>query len=287
MTTALRPAAKSRRTAIVKAQPYNAAAKAIEGLFGVLEAGPFSMLPGWIGGNRMRKKTANVGREPDVYPGGEEEFRRSLATALEWYETNPQQGTLNGLSPREAFTRFVDDGWQRMDADPDALRAVFAHSESRLVRQGSITVGSRTYTSRELQGLPAETRVEVRIPLTGGRERLAVLDRHRKFLCVAEIDRPYDALDAEGAIEAGRRRQANREAIEDLRRQTHPVDLQQEMAGAARQGRAGADTGERRHDPSRRVHGRDRARFGDRAGRAPGGRDRGRRDFSGAASASA
>ena len=270
----------------MKAQPYNAPAKAIEGLFGVLEAGPLSMLPGWIGGNRMRKKTANVGREPDVYPGGEEEFRRSLATALEWYETNPQQGTLNGLSPREAFTRFVDDGWQRMDVDPDALRAVFARSESRVVRQGSITVASRTYTSRVLQGLSGETRVEVRIPLAGGRERLAVLDRHREFLCVAEIDRPYDALDAEGAIEAGRRRQANREGIEAMRRLTHPVDLQQEMASvAAGEERAPIpeSAGTIRLDEYMGAIG---ARFGDRAGRAPGGRDRGRRDFAGAGGAS-
>ncbi len=86
-----------------RAQPYNAAAKAIEGMFGVLERTVYSALPGWIGGNRMVKKTANVGRAPVPYPHGKAEFLRDLNIALEAFETMPQSGQLNGRSPREVF----------------------------------------------------------------------------------------------------------------------------------------------------------------------------------------
>jgi hypothetical protein len=47
---------------IVRAKPYNARAKPIEGIFGVLETHHFAKLPGWVGGNRMKSKTANIGR---------------------------------------------------------------------------------------------------------------------------------------------------------------------------------------------------------------------------------
>ena len=215
-----------RRSAIVKSLPYNAPAKAIEGLFGVLEGGVLSMLPGWIGGNRMKKKTANIGREPAVYPHSEDAFRRSLAVALAAYETHPQQGVLGGHSPREAFAAAVEGGWQRMDVDPDALRAVFAKTEPRVVNQGVFSVGGVKYTARVLQRLPAGTPIAVRVPLFNDKSQLPVLDRHGQFLCVAEPDRPYDALDPEGAREAARRYREARRGIEDLRSETHPVNLE-------------------------------------------------------------
>ena len=46
---------------IVHAKPYNARAKPIEALLGVLETHHFAKLPGWVGGNGMKAKTQNVG----------------------------------------------------------------------------------------------------------------------------------------------------------------------------------------------------------------------------------
>lgn len=215
----------ARRSSIVKARPYNAPAKSIEGLFGVLEGGVFSMLPGWIGGNRMDKKTANIGKAPTPYPGDEESFRRDLALMIEAYETHPQSGTLRGRSPRQAFADAVAAGWERMDIDPDALRAAFARNEVRTVNQGAFSYKSEHYTAREIQRLAAGTQVCVRVPLFGDRSRLPVLDIKGRFICMAEPDRPFDALDPAGAREAAVRVREHKEALAEMRRNVDPVDL--------------------------------------------------------------
>lgn len=51
-----------RVSMIIKSLPYNAPAKIVEGLFGILERGPLAMLPGWVGGDRMRKKLTMLER---------------------------------------------------------------------------------------------------------------------------------------------------------------------------------------------------------------------------------
>ena len=57
--------------------PHNAAAKPAEPLQRVFGYGWHSMLPGWIGGKRLTKKTANHGRPKEPYTG------RSFAQYLE------------------------------------------------------------------------------------------------------------------------------------------------------------------------------------------------------------
>ena len=224
-------AAHVRRSTIVRSLPYNAPAKAIEGLFGVLEGGVLSMLPGWIGGDRMKKRTANVGKEPAPYPGGEDEFRRDLAVALEAYETHGQGGVLAGRSPRQVFAAAVEEGWQRRDVDPDALRAVFARTEARVVSQGAFSFGGANYTARPIQRLPAGTRIAVRIPLFGDKSQLPVLDHRGELMCIAALDSPFDALDPAGAREAGRRRREARAGIEAMRGETHAVDMGERLQG--------------------------------------------------------
>jgi len=215
-----------RRGMIIKAQPYNAPAKAIEGLFGVLERGVFSTIPGWIGGDRMNKKTANLGKAVKPFPGNEAAFREALTTAIAAYETHPQSGSLAGRSPRQAFAQAVEAGWRRTDIEPLALRAAFAKDVVKTIRQGGFKHGGEVYTARELQRLAHDTRVVVRAPIAQDHDNLAVLDpESRKLICVARIDAPYDALDPEGAREAGRRRRENAKGIADQRQDVDKVDL--------------------------------------------------------------
>ena len=221
---------RARRSAIVRSLPYNAAAKSIEGAFATLEAGAFSTLPGWIGGNRMRKKTANVGKEPAPYPGDEHAFRRSLNVALDWYDTQPQEGFLGGRSPRQAFAAFVEGGWERAHIDPDVLRVIFSRPEGRTIRQGRISFAGASYTAPALWPLPADTKVEIRVPLIGDRRELCVLDAGGEFLCMAEPETPYDALDPEGAREAARRRRVAEAAYRDMGRDIDPVDMEARVA---------------------------------------------------------
>ncbi len=221
---------RARRSAIIRALPYNAPAKPIEGTFASLEGSVFSMFPGWIGGNRMKKKTANIGKEPAPYPGDEAAFRRSLSTALGWYDTHPQQGFLGGLSPREAFAAFVEGGWQRTDIDPEVLRWVFSRPVPRTIRRSEFSLDGASYTAPELGQLLSGTRVIVRVPLVGGRQRLPVLDERENPICMAMCKPVYDALDGEGARVAAEGRRATEAGVRAMRRETDPVDAEARIA---------------------------------------------------------
>jgi hypothetical protein len=122
--------------AIVRAMPYNAPAKPIEGLFSVLESVYFNKLAGWIGGNRMTKKTHNVGKTPRPYTGTFEQFHGDIAQCLNYYHSRPQQGALGGKSPWQALEDFIEEGWKAVKIDPDMLRMVFAFRDTRAVQPG-------------------------------------------------------------------------------------------------------------------------------------------------------
>ena len=222
---------RERPSAVIKALPYNAAAKAIEGAFAALDRGVFSTFPGYIGGNRMRKKTANVGRAPEPNPLDDEAFARRVAEGLAWYNRQPQEGFLRGRSPDEAFAAaVVDDGWTRTDIDPDVLRVVFSRPATRTLWQGRFRLAGAIYTAEALWSVPARSKVEVRVPLYGPMDRLAVLDESGGFLCMAEADTAYDALDPRGAREAARRRRVATSAMKTLRQETPHVDMEALMA---------------------------------------------------------
>ena len=216
--------------AIVKAQPYNASAKDIEGLFAVLERGVFSMLPGWIGGNRMQKKTANVGQAPVPYGHGKDAFLTDLRNAIEAYETNPQSGELDGRSPREVFNAAVEAGWKVVMAKPETMLAAFARDASGTVRQGAFIFKGERYTHRAIQALPKGTALHIRVPLWGDRSAIPVMSEDGSLLCVATLDRRYHPLDREGAREAGRRHGAARRGVKMLRADTEPLDMRREVA---------------------------------------------------------
>lgn len=220
---------------IVRAQPYNAAAKAIEPAFKTLERGFFSMLPGWIGGDRMAKKTANVGREPAPYPHGKAQFLADLQKCMDVYHATPQSGALNGRTPNEAYNAAVEAGWQRRPIARGALLAAFGKDEFRTVRRGAFSFGGRIYTHKAIQELPGDTRIHLRVPPFRDLPEIPVMDASGELLCMAAADPSYDVLDPEGAREAGRRHGRARTGVAKLRADTDPVDvLEAEVRRAGR-----------------------------------------------------
>jgi hypothetical protein len=102
-----------RAKAVQNARPYNPQAKVIEGLFSTLERSAFSQLPGYIGGNRMSKKTANQGREPDPFPGDE-----ARLVIREVPESGPGARRRSGWTWRPSRRRpigsMASGPWQRL-----------------------------------------------------------------------------------------------------------------------------------------------------------------------------
>jgi hypothetical protein len=127
-----------RESRIVRAKPYNAPAKAIEGIFRVLEYTYFHSLPGWAGGDRTNKKTAKVGRPTEPFAGTLDELRALVESCLTLYHAAPQRGAMANRSPRTVYEAAVAAGWQRVTTDARELRTVFATSEVRRVRRGAI-----------------------------------------------------------------------------------------------------------------------------------------------------
>ena len=217
--------------AVVRARPYNAQAKPIEGIFSVLEQQVLSMLPGWIGGNRMRQKTHNVGRTPRAFPGDWEAFHQSFDRALAYYHARaqPRSRTLQGLSPNDALRAAINDGWcGAPQVDPLALRVAFSSEEIRLIHDGGyVSWNGHSYFNDALIERTGE-RLCVRFAKWDERY-LFVFDEHNQLICAAEQAQTFAFFGEEGAKTQAQRARVLKRHIRDLRSHTVRLDLEQAM----------------------------------------------------------
>jgi hypothetical protein len=199
---------------VQRSRAYNPQAKVIESLFSDLERGPFAMIAGHIGGNRMKKKTENQGREPQSYTGDFEAFRQDIADALAWYHEKPQGGHLGGQSPNERFRQYVEAGWHSTVLDADELAVAFMEKKSRRVEAGGVIQwNGNEYRADELIPLGGTGRVMVGHPLFGDRNRLLAFTEDDEPICLLE---PVHALpfdDPRGAGEQARQAKVFRDYI--------------------------------------------------------------------------
>jgi hypothetical protein len=213
---------------------YNAPGKpGIEGSFGIHERTLAPLMAGWIGGNRMDKKTHNVGKEPIPFEGTEDDFARAVGTLNGYYEIIPQSGKLKGKSPRQAFAAFVEAGWKRIDVDPIALAMVFATEKTATVSRGEFRWNNTIWRSNELLALLAGTKIRIRIPLVEPKDRLVCLNEDGDFLCLAIPAVTFSPVDREGARDRGRRIKAHSRHLKALRDNTEPVNPLAEVAAFA------------------------------------------------------
>lgn len=220
---AMRLAAGGGRRFVVRATPHNARAKPIEGVFRTLEYHHFASLPGWIGGDRMQAKTANVGRAPTPFAGDLATFRKAIDASLAMYHVLPQSGGLAGLSPVQAFNRAVESGWTKTEVDPDAFATVFATEELRTVRQGRVSVGGRSWTCHELQAFLGDSVVAL-VPKFSGYDRLPIKDERGRLIGIAVEDRAFDYLDPAGATESNRRKRLRLVSARELDASAPTID---------------------------------------------------------------
>ncbi|MBL8446191.1 MAG: hypothetical protein JNJ44_02130 [Zoogloeaceae bacterium] len=216
---------------VVRAKPYNAAAKPIEGAFSAKEK-VFSMLPGYIGGDRMSKRVSKVGRLPDAYPGTAEGFDRDFAEAMDFFHALPQRGHLKGLSPDEAFAAKQHLVTKTI-APPAVFLLMFSEERSLKVRTQGVQLGSKDggkwYYNDAL------------IPLIGTTQRFRIAKWRPEAIVLVQGNgaaesytainetRVYDFFDVEGAKEASRREGIAKRHVRQLKDAAPEVDLQAEM----------------------------------------------------------
>ncbi len=213
--------------AIVRARPYNAPAKPIEGAFATLET-YLAALPGWIGGDRINKKTQNVGKKPEHYPGNLEDFHEDFDNALRWYHATPQgqKTSLAGLSPNDAYKAHIEKGWKPVTCHREAL--IYAMSEAMTVKVHTkgIQVDSTWYEADELT--PYRQR-KVTVRYAKWAPDRVILEGVDGYAWIPRAP-VFDALDRCGAIEQGRRQKAMTNHVRGMKAATHRLDMPAEIA---------------------------------------------------------
>lgn len=197
----------------VRSIPFHPRGKRIEGQFGNLRQW-LAWWFGYVGGNRMAKKVANLGKAPVV-----SEFaavRQWLEATLADYHVTPQGAEhMGGMSPQQRIDHFLATGWRPMVIDREALMLAFADWETRTVDRGAINYKGRTYSADFLMTYTG--RVQVAHPRIADPEydHLIVLDMRGRILGAALPERVYGVMETEGAKEAARRRKAFKLLVAD------------------------------------------------------------------------
>lgn len=184
---------------VVRANAYNAAAKgAIEGSFRILGSTFLSHQPGYIGGNRMMKKSANVGRPPVPFAGGIGELTARIQTAIAYYNALPQRGALRNRSPNQVYTEAVEAGWQMTAVAEDTLRVAFSEEKVCGISKGRIQIAGQYWICDELMAY-RRSQVTVLVPKYQRWQRLPLKDEMGCIFGFAEPDQAFPYFDPNDA----------------------------------------------------------------------------------------
>jgi len=175
----------------IRSRPYNPQSKVIEGTFSTFTRSFEPVYPGFIGGNRMAKKTHNQGRAPVPLPGGEAEILAQFAMMVDFYKAKPQQkGHCKGLSPNQKFAAFVGDPaqpWGAIVLDPVEFGLTFGPDEWRTVQPGGeLHIRNRVMAAPGLAAMVGE-KVRVRLPILDAARAVVLTDKNEPMMVVREV----------------------------------------------------------------------------------------------------
>jgi hypothetical protein len=219
---------------IINARPYCAASKPIESKFAVLDRFVFSQIAGWAGGDRMRKKTAVLGKPPLPYQGSFADFVREANERIDVFETHPiRSGPFQGKSPRELLHYHLARGWRPLLVNTERLDAAFCTLVTRGVSRGTIKLAGVRYRHPKL--------------VHGMRLTVAVPWRRGSLPLVQIPDQGWDRLledtaflptDPTGPLESAKRQREYEAVTRSLRQRAGEIDLEanrrERLAGIAR-----------------------------------------------------
>ncbi len=220
---------REERNQVIRATPYNAAAKRIEAGFRELNQQVFRHVPGWIDDDRMKPKGNELGKAHLPYQNGFEAFCREVRQLMLAYDNMPKSGALKGRSPAQAFGEFVHEGWQATALDPHDLLTVFTKVEPRSVRKHCISVDNRQWSCDALRTYFGN-KVFVHIPVFGiGFNALMILDENGIELGIAEPLEQFAYFDPRGAKESSRQNSIRNRALTKLAKSAAKVDVRREL----------------------------------------------------------
>ncbi|MEE4153229.1 MAG: hypothetical protein V2I27_03640 [Erythrobacter sp.] len=204
------------------AQPYNAQAKPIEGLFRRLDQYCFSSMKGYTGPNRTNKKTENDGREAEAWSGSWDDFSHTVWGLIEYFHQKKIGGQWDNRSPNQIFQAKLDEGWRPDEAPDLSLELAFSTRRFVSLRQNSITYRRKKYWHDELNRLPGVEKLELFDPWFEGANPVAILPSGRALQLTEDIS--YHPTDKAGAQEATRRKRVSLHAIRQLDSEVEELD---------------------------------------------------------------
>jgi hypothetical protein len=173
----------------ITSRPYNPQSKVIESIFSAFTRSVEPIYQGFIGGNRMAKKTQNQGRAPVPMAGDEATILARFAEMVAFYNAKPQQrGHIKGRSPNEAFAAFALDAapWGAVTLDPGEFALAFGPDETRVVQPGGeLHIRGRMLAHPELSP-DVGKKVRVRLPILDPTRAVVLSDKGEPLLVVAE-----------------------------------------------------------------------------------------------------
>jgi hypothetical protein len=208
---------------LTRAKPYNASAKQAEGIFGILERGFFSAIKGWVGGDRMNKRTHRVGAQPRAFDGTEQEFNAAIQEAIAFYRNTPQNGK---TSPNQKRTAFYADGWKPYTVAEEVFLFAFSEVVRLKVTARGIEKDGVIYYSDALIPYIGKTR-DIHFA-KWNRSHLFLIDDQGKYIAIPQAP-TFGQLDTAGAIEQGRRQSEQNKHIRALKGDGKKLDLLEEM----------------------------------------------------------
>ena len=226
-----------RNLGVQRAKPYAPQSKVIESLFSALERVAFAQLPGYVGGNRMKKKTQNQGKEPAHFPGDETALKDTIQVALNYYHHKKQSGQFKGMTPDGLFRVAVQNGWRSTLLERHDLAVAFSKEIDRIVNTGGkLKVDGIEFYAEELLSHVGR-RVNIRQPLFDDSEMLFVFSLKGEPLAVAIPEITFPFGDGAGAAEQSHRAAILRSQLNQLADQTGDRDIQETMRAVADQQR--------------------------------------------------
>lgn len=219
---------------IIRAKPYNASAKPVESHFRRLDKYVFALLPGYVGGDRMSKKTQTVGKPPAPFPGDWDQFCENIQALIRVCNYQPMGGLWAGRSPAQVLQEKIAAGWAPVRVDPLVLDAAFCDRASRRIDRGIVSINGTRYYHPQLAALPARTEVAIALPWRRGADPL--FQAPGGTWAYLEQDYAFPANWTEGAQEAGRRQRAQVQHVKQLAKVPAIDPVEVKLRKAARLG---------------------------------------------------
>lgn len=208
---------------IIHAKAYSAKSKPIEPLFRRLDEKCFASIPGYAGGDRQKKKTQNIGREPEPFTGTWDDFVAVVNGLIKYYHGIPIGGLWNNKSPNDVLRSKVAAGWEPIMPDYFKLDAAFHKHSWAKIKRGIISTPRGKFHHPDLLAVPAGTDVEILTPYRAADAPIArIPGTEAAFRLLPETI--YDARDIEGARESSRRQAAANRAVRAMETEVPAYD---------------------------------------------------------------